>query len=249
MTYPPQGGYPDDPINNGPDPQSPFGYPDQPASPPSSAAPYTPPPPNSGWPDSPPTQYGPMSQPGPAQYGPPPGGMGAAPQQGGFAPQPPPSSGNATIGWVIGGIAAVLVIVAGIAGVIFFANAGNSEDSGTDGGSSSASDSSAGPSQTPTDVVNDYYDAVRAHDVDGAYKTLCSSMQGSESDFFGSYDEDEFWKTVDASTYTVGEETIKDDSNANVKVKQEVQGETYDFSADLQIESGEWKICYWNTPT
>ncbi|ADD40739.1 putative periplasmic ligand-binding sensor protein [Stackebrandtia nassauensis DSM 44728] len=190
-----------------------------------------------------------MSQPGPAQYGPPPGGMGAAPQQGGFAPQPPPSSGNATIGWVIGGIAAVLVIVAGIAGVIFFANAGNSEDSGTDGGSSSASDSSAGPSQTPTDVVNDYYDAVRAHDVDGAYKTLCSSMQGSESDFFGSYDEDEFWKTVDASTYTVGEETIKDDSNANVKVKQEVQGETYDFSADLQIESGEWKICYWNTPT
>lgn len=255
MTYPPQGGYPDDPNNQVPDAQSPFGYPDQPASPPSSPGPYTPAPPQSDWPDSAQTHYDLPQTPGPSQPGPMPGftpqhgGMGGPPPPpGGFGVPSPQPSNNSTIGWIVGGIAAVLLIVAGIGAVIFFTGTGGSNESGSGSAESSSASTEAEPSQTPTDVVNAYYDAVRGHDVTAAYETLCSTMQGSESDFFGSYDEQQFWDTVDASTYTVGQETKKDDQNASVDVKQEIQGETYDFYADLKIEGGEWKICYWSTP-
>lgn len=252
MTYPPQGGYPDDPSSNAPDPHSPFGYPDQPAASPEPPAQYTQPPAVSGWPDS--QQSYPDSPPTPApgafQQPQQPMGGGYAPAPapgGGFAPpaSPPPSSGNNTIGWVIGGIVAVVLLVGGIGAVILLTNNGGDGDNGTD---NSATESQE-PSQSPTDVVNAYYDAIRSHDVTGAYKTLCAKMQGSEDQFFGTYEEQQFWDTVDASTYTVGEETKKDDSSARVDIKQEIQGQSYDFYADLVVEQNEWKICYWGTPT
>lgn len=257
MTYPPQGGYPDDPTGNAPDPHSPFGYPDQPASP----APYTPQP-GGGWPDAPhqypdsptpqPAQNPPMS--GPPMSGPP---MSGPPQQPGYGPPPPygppapvqvpqSSSGGAPVGWIVGGIAAVLVVIAGIVGVIIFTS---SSEPGESANNSSTTTEEGKPSQSPTDVVNAYYDAIRSHDVNGAYKTLCQAMQGTESEFYGSYGEETFWATVDSSTYTVGEETIKDDQNATVKIKQDLQGQTYDFYADLKIEDEEWKICFWGTPS
>lgn len=247
MTYPPQGGgYPDD---NASQPQSYelYGQSDPYGSQPQSPAYGSPPPqPQPGYPAPQADPYGwgqPPQSPAPGYAAPQPT---YAPQPA-YAPAPPPppskSNGGVIAAIVVGGLVLVIGIVLA---VVLINNSGSSSDSGTDGSSSSGSTDSASedglPAQSPTEVVNLYYDANIDRDWDEALSYLSKNLYDQFSGVSDA-DREAAADQYEGTTYTVTGETIADDKQtADVDVTVEQNGTSQSAVLKMVIEDGEWKI-------
>ena len=204
-----------------------------------------------GYPSSP-DPYG-QAQPGghpPAQppgYPPQPDpyGWGQPPQQPGFpppqfpAPQPPKkSNGGLIAGLVIGG----LVLVLGAVLVVVLVN--RSDNGGGTGSTGTSADDGSDlvSSQSPSDVVNAYYQANEDRDWDEALSYLSRDLQiefGGASDADRNAAADE----LEGAVYTVVNETIAADGlTAEVDITMDFRGNSQDATLKMIIEDGGWKI-------
>lgn len=97
--------------------------------------------------------------------------------------------------------------------------------------------------ESPSDVVDDYFQALKDADLDGARGYLCAAERGSPDADDAEAQAALAGLVAELEWEITGEKVNDAETEATVTVRLEGLGETGDDTISLVAESGDWKIC------
>ncbi len=209
MTNPPNyGNTPGDQPGHG-EQQPPGGSPNPPHAGESSQPGYGVPTPGQG--------YGPPAS-GGSGYGPPPAGPGGPGSYQPYPGEPKKSHTGLIIGIVI---AAAVVVIAAVIGIVFWANSGSNDSNDTAG--------------SPKEAITQFMKAAKANDVSKAKSLVCKQDRGSLENAAG-------FRTGRVD-YSIGAEKKISNTDYRYPVKITANGSSVTVALEVIKEDGGWVVC------